>query len=67
MREPNRSRLVEIVDRIVRCDGSEAEIDELIRIFCESVPHPQALNVLGSSESPEQIVETALSYRPIML
>jgi hypothetical protein len=67
MREPNRSHLVEIVDRIIRCDGSEAEIDELIRTFCESVPHPQALNVLGSSGSAEQIVEKALSYRPIIL
>jgi hypothetical protein len=59
-----RTELIEIVGRIIRCDGSEAEIDLLIRRFCESVPHPEALNVLGSSESPEEIVDTALSYQP---
>jgi hypothetical protein len=67
MREPDRNRLMAIVDRIIRCDGSDREVDELIREFCAAVPHPEALNVLGASDSPEEIVEIALSYRPILL
>jgi hypothetical protein len=59
-----RTELIEIVARIIRCDGSEADIDLLIRRFCESVPHPEALNVLGSSDSPEEIVDAALAYQP---
>jgi hypothetical protein len=59
----DRARLVQLVRRIIELDGSEEEIDALIAEFVESVPHPQALNVLGRHDDPDVIVEEALAYK----
>lgn len=64
---PNREHLVQIVRRIIELDGSEEEIDELIAEFIRSVPHPQAINVLGRHDDAEGVVEEALSYEPIAM
>lgn len=61
----NREHLIEVVRRIVELDGPEEEIDALIAEFVESVPHPEALNVLGRYDDPEMIVQEALAYKPI--
>ena len=60
-----RDHLIRIVQRILDLEGTEEEIDELIAEFCEAVPHPQALDVLGKHDSASAIVNEALSYKPI--
>jgi hypothetical protein len=58
----DRGHLIQLVRRIVDLDGTEEEIDALIREFCASIPHPEGLDLLGSSDSPEAIVDEALSF-----
>ncbi len=60
----DRQHLIQIVQRIIDCDGSEEEIDALIEEFLASVPHPEALNVLGRHGSADAVVDEALSYKP---
>lgn len=61
---PDRAHLVSIVQRIIDVDGPEEEIDDLIREFLASVPHPDALDILGKHDSAEAIVDEVLSYKP---
>ena len=69
-RQPNtlsRQELVETVQQILDCSGTEEEVDEAIARFRSSVPHPEPLRLLKSGRSAEDIVEQALSYKPIRL
>ena len=71
----DRAALIELVGRIVSGDyASEAEVDRLVGEFGAAVPHPRAAGLIFYWEdefteepSPEQIVDRALSYRPIKL
>ena len=60
----DRDHLIQIVQRIIDLDGSEEEIDVLITEFIDSVPHPEAINVLGMHDDAGAIVDEALSYKP---
>jgi len=67
----NRDELINLVIKIVSFDGSEEEIDDLINLFLNNVPDPNALAYLHGKEyehlTPEQIVDKALSYKPFLL
>ena len=67
-----RSYLIGIVSRILKCDGSEEEMDELIATFESLISHPAGTDLIfypKSSPDPsaEQIVDEALSYVPPQL
>lgn len=65
-----RNELVQLVDRIVRSDGTEQQIDEWIQTFAANVPHPEVCNLIFYVDPPltaEQIVDKALAYQPIRL
>jgi len=66
-----RSKLIELVERIQSFAGSEKEIDILIDVFLQNVPDPGALDYLHAKKyetlTPEQIVEKALSYKPFIM
>ncbi len=62
--------LVEIVRRIQTADGTEAEIDALMKKLERSVPHPEVSGLIFYPEremTAEEIVAEALSYKPILL
>lgn len=74
-RVSDRATLIELVRRIVSGNyASEAEVDRLVGAFEAAVPHPRAAGLIffwddefDEEPTPEQIVDRALSYRPIEL
>jgi hypothetical protein len=71
------TQLVELVERLQRADfESEEEDDAALALFESSVPHPQAADLIyypaqhfgeGHEPTAEEVVERALSYKPIEL
>lgn len=73
--------LIELGMRIVSCEGTEEEIDEMINKFDQCVPHPNGANLFFYPEnynarkdniseynpSVEEVVSKCLSYKPILL
>lgn len=63
-----KQELIELVKRIRSGEGTEEEQDNLIEIFLENVPDPNATDYIFELEyedlTPEQIVEKALNYKP---
>ena len=64
----SRDELIVLVDRIMKCDGTE-EIDEMIILLEKNVPDPAVSNLIffGEPKTPQEIVDRALSYKPILL
>lgn len=76
-----REELIELGYKIMNCEGSEDEIDELIELFDENVPHPDGANLFFYPENynarkddisqynptVEEVVDKALSYKAIQL
>lgn len=76
-----REELIELGYKIVNCEGSEDEIDELMELFDENVPHPDGANLFFYPENynarkddisqynptVEEVVDKALSYKAIQL
>jgi len=64
--------LIQLVRKIIAAEGSEEEIDNMLDILERSVPDPYVSDLIfyppeGKDLSPEEIVERALSYKPIQL
>jgi hypothetical protein len=73
----DRDELIALVRRIMAAEGETEEgADRLVELFEANVPHPDASNFIFWPEhaigerrelSAEEIVDMALSYRPISL
>jgi len=66
----SREELIILVEKIINCEGTEEEIDQMIEIVEKNVPHPEVSDLIFWDEedlSPEQIVDKALNYKPIIL
>ena len=65
-----RNRIIEIVQRIIDSDGTESELDDLIEELKSKVSDPKVTDYIFWNETEmtaEEIVEKALSYKPIQL
>ena len=65
-----REELINLVNKIIECEGSEEEIDEMIEVVKRNVPYPDISDLIYWSEdelTPEQIIDKALNYKPIQL
>lgn len=76
-----RDELIAIGQRIVTCDGTEAEIEALQELFSQQVPHPAGASLFFYPENynsrtddltdynptVEEVVDKCLTYRPIQL
>lgn len=63
-----RDELIELVRKIIVCDGSEEEIDEMTFVLEQNVVDPEITNYIYYDEKkPEEIVDLALAYKPIQL
>lgn len=76
-----RKELIDIGRKIVTCDGTEKEINDLSELFDKNVPHPNGSNLFFYPEnynarkdnisaynlSIEEIVDKCLAYKPIQL
>lgn len=76
----NREELISLGIKIKNAIGTEAEIDEMIILFNKNVPHPNGANLFYYPENynarkdnlkdyvptVEEVVDTALNYKPII-
>ena len=64
----NREELISLVEKIMKCEGSEEEEDELLKLLEENVLDPRVSSYIYYEENtPEEVVDKALSYKPIIL
>lgn len=63
-----REELISLVEKIMKCQGSEEEIDEMIMLLQKNVPDPEVTNYIFYEENtPVEVVDKALAYKPILL
>ncbi|ACX64613.1 MULTISPECIES: bacteriocin immunity protein [Bacillales] len=65
-----KAQIVDLVTRLYNGEGSEEEAGEWINLLQRNVPHPDISNLIFWPEedlTPEEIVEKALNYKPIVL
>jgi hypothetical protein len=67
----SRGELIELVRRICEAEGMEEEQDEMMELLEANVPHPEVSDLIfyppsGVELSPEEIVDRALAYKPIV-
>ncbi|MFE3800181.1 hypothetical protein [Nocardia tengchongensis] len=72
MAELDREQLIELVARIQNVAGSEEQLDEWLGQIQDSIADPHISDYLfwdftEPPLTPEQIVDRALAYRPIVL
>ncbi len=67
----NKQELIKLVQSIRRGDfNTEEERQELLNLFLDNVPDPEATDLIYYHHprlTPEEIVEKALAYKPILL
>ncbi|OIB04696.1 hypothetical protein AK95_13010 [Paenibacillus sp. LC231] len=65
-----KAQIVDLVTSLYNGEGSEKEVGEWIELLQRNVPHPDISNLIFWPEkdlTPEEIVEKALNYKPIVL
>ncbi|MBL7899205.1 MAG: bacteriocin immunity protein [Crocinitomicaceae bacterium] len=76
-----REELISLGKKIVNCEGTEKEIDDMIALFDQNVPHPSGANLFFWPEkynarkddiskfnpTVEEVVDICLAYKPIIL
>lgn len=72
MQKLNRDELIALAEKIRNAAGaSEEENDQLLDLFLDNVPDPNAANYFFDLEydalTPGEIVDKALAYKPIQL
>jgi coproporphyrinogen III oxidase-like Fe-S oxidoreductase len=70
MKALSKEEMIELVRKIINVDASEEEIINMIELLKYSAPHPEVSDLIYRNENEltaEQIVEQALSYKPIQL
>lgn len=66
----NREEILQIVQRIMDCDGSEQEVDELIDRLEVITGHPKVVEMIFYPDkelSAEEITAELLTYTPLRL
>ena len=65
----SKEDLIMLVEKIMKCDGTEEEIDGMIELLEKNVPDPEVSDLIfwGEERTPQEIVEIALNYKPIIL
>lgn len=66
----SRQQLIPLVTKIVNAEGTEEEQDQWLETVVREVPHPQVSDLIFWNEpelTPEEIVDAALVYQPIVL
>jgi hypothetical protein len=67
-----KDEIVQAVRRIIDADGTESELEGLLALVEQNVPHPSVSDLIfyppnGIELSAEEIVNAALAYQPIGL
>lgn len=63
-----REELIKLVEEIMMWEGTEEELTKKLDIFKKNVPHPNPINLIYWDDlTAEEVVDKALSYKPIQL
>lgn len=63
-----RDELIELVRKIMDCEGTEEEIDEMIVVLEANVSDHEVTDYIYYDEkTPDEVVDKALAYKPIAL
>lgn len=63
-----REELIELVRKIINCEGTEAQVDEMIAVLQQNVSDPEVTDyIFWEDNTPEEVVDKALAYKPIVL
>ncbi|MGG4220471.1 bacteriocin immunity protein [Paenibacillus jamilae] len=66
----NRSELIQLVDKIIKGEGTEEELDSMLSVVMQNTSHPSISNLIYWDDrnlSATEIVDEALAYEPIIL
>ncbi|MCG7384322.1 hypothetical protein [Paenibacillus sp. ACRRY] len=66
----DHAQLVERVRKLMNAEGTEAELDNMLTELQQQLPYAEISNLIFWDDrdlTPEQIVEEALTARPIQL
>ncbi len=67
-RKMSRNELIELVKKVIDCEGTEEEIDKMILKLEQNVIDPYISDYIYYDDlTPEQIIDKALAYKPIFL
>jgi len=69
-RKLSREDLLGMVEKLLTAEGTEEELDELLRRVEANVPHPRVSDLIYYPEvelTAEEIVDMALGYKAITL
>lgn len=64
----SREELIELVTKIIECEGTEEEIDNMIEIVEKNTSCPDLIDLIywnNHNLTSEQIIDTAMNYKPI--
>jgi hypothetical protein len=64
----NRSELIDMVDKLVKSEGSKGELDKMVDIVECELDDPEILDYIywppdGREMTPEEIVDKALAFK----
>lgn len=66
----SKEELVELLKKLISGIGTEEQDELWLKQIEQSVPHPEVVNLIFWDErnlSPEEIIDEALAYKPIIL
>jgi hypothetical protein len=63
-----REQLVELVRKIQRAEGTEDELNDMLNVVLDNIPDPHVSDHIYYDDlTPEEVVERAFKYKPIVL
>ncbi|MED1785824.1 bacteriocin immunity protein [Brevibacillus fortis] len=69
-RKLSKEELIVLIERIIKVDGTEEEIDMMLSTLEKNVPHPEVNDLIFWNDkelNAQEIVEIALNYKAILL
>ena len=64
----SREELIELVEKIMKCEGTEEVVDNMIDVLKKNVIDTEVTNyIIYEENTPEEVVDKALAYKPIVL
>lgn len=62
-----KNKLIELVQSIQKCEGTEEEINANLKLLKQNIIAPEVSNyIFWEDLSAEEVVEKALKYKPII-
>lgn len=64
----SRQEMIDLINKVMECEGTEEEQEDLVQKLDEGVLDPEIITyVFWTDMTPEEIADKALAYKPICL